>query len=234
MSNIHSVDFGNDNEPVLIFLKDGRVIKKEKEEAKKDPIINQLISNKEDSQYNKSFIRNDYFKTVLTNISEAEELFNKGRRDYVEDSQCYQRAQVWSYEWRKMNIYTSKTWIFFTRKYIRKYNFEWWFHVAPSVHVSTEEGIKERVLDLKYARSPLKLKDWTDIFIRDSTNCPVVDNYTDQADYPESSSCFVMKSSMYYYQPYELELEEINGIEKTVWIKDEVKRSYLQAFNQIL
>jgi hypothetical protein len=234
MSNIHSVDLGTNDEPVLVFLNDGRVIRRDRKEALKDPIINKYIEEKKASRNQKSLIRNEYYKTVLPNIRDVEDLFQNGRRDYLEDSQCYQRAHIWAYEWRNMNIYSSKTWIFFTRRYIRKYNFEWWFHVAPSVHVSTDEGIKERVLDLKYASAPLKLKSWSDIFIRDGSDCPVVEKYTDQADYPESSSCFVMKSSMYYYQPFELELEEINGIEKNTWIREEVKQSYLQAFKQNL
>jgi hypothetical protein len=36
---------------------------------------------------------------------------------------------------------------------------------------------------------------------------------------------------MYYYQPFELELKEVNGIEKSIWVKDEVARSYFEAFN---
>jgi len=234
MSNIHSIDLGTNDEPVLVYLNDGRVIRRERKEALKDPIINKFISPEKNSENPKSLIQNEYYKTVLPSIQDVEDLFQNGRRDYLEDSQCYQRAHIWAYEWRKKNIYSSKTWIFFTRRYIRKFNFEWWFHVAPSVHVSTHNGIKERILDLKYASAPLKLKNWTDIFIRDGSDCPIVENYTDQADYPESSSCFVMKSSMYYYQPFELELEEINGIEKSTWIREEVTQSYLQAFNQNL
>jgi hypothetical protein len=231
INNIQDIDLGKKNEPVLIFLKNGHVLRKEKKLALKDPEIVRFFKLSKKQSENSHFIHIDYYKSVLPSIRDVEDLFNTGRKDFIEDSQCYQRAHVWAYEWRKKNVYPSKTWIFFTRQYIRKYNFDWWFHVAPSVHVMMSEGIKERILDIKYATTPLKLKSWTDIFIRDGSNCPVVDKYTDQADYPESSSCFVMKSSMYYYQPFELELKEVNGIEKSIWVKDEVARSYFEAFN---
>lgn len=123
---------------------------------------------------------------------------------------------------------------FFTRKYIRKYKFEWWFHVAPMVHVVHDGEVKERIMDIKYSKGPLKLKQWTDIFMRDSAHCRVVDKYTDQANFPESGSCFVMKSSMYYYQPIDLELLEVQGQEKMRWLEPEVRHAYMDAFQVTL
>src|SRR5690606_5817297 len=132
------------------------------------------------------------------------------------------------------NLYSSKAWLFFTKKYIRKYKFEWWFHVAPMVHVVIDGEVKERVMDIKYARGPIKLKTWTDIFMRDRSDCPVVQKYSDHANYPESGTCFTMKSSMYYYQPIDLEKLERHQIEKNSWNAAEVQQAFMDALDVAL
>jgi len=181
-----------------------------------------------------NFIQDEtpYTPSILKNIDVARSYFYDSRTTHKEESQCFNRAHVWTYEWRtKKNLYSSKIWLFFTRKFIRKYKFEWWFHVAPMVHVIVDGQVKERVMDVKYARGPLKQKQWTDIFMRDNADCPVVQNYSDHANYPESGSCFVMKSSMYYYQPVDIEQKEVMGFEKTKWQESEVRQAFLEAFD---
>lgn len=181
----------------------------------------------------KSFF--SYTPSVLKNLDQAKEIFALARMDFKHESQCYNRAHIWAYEWRvNKAVYSSKAWLFFTRKFIRQNKFEWWFHVAPMVHVIDEGFVKERIMDVKYSRSPLPLKQWTDIFMRDNANCPVVEQYSDQADHPESGSCFVMKSSMYYYQPADLEELELSGAVRDTWLESEVRNAYLEAFDKTL
>jgi hypothetical protein len=122
-------------------------------------------------------------------------------------------------------------WVFFTRKYIREFSFDWWFHVSPYVHVVENGKVRERIMDVKYSRGPVKLKQWTDIFLRNDAPCPLVEKYTDHANYPEFGSCFVMKSSMYYYQPADLEWKEAFGLEKQAYLPSEIVAAYLEAFN---
>jgi hypothetical protein len=230
---IEDIDIGNQNEPVLLFLTNGKVKRLDKRTAFKKKEVLQFLKN--GKQKKAFFFKEDhYYKSILENYDQVENLFHLARREYKEESQCYHRAHVWAYEWRKMGVYSTKTWLFFSKKYIREHNFQWWFHVAPSVHVKTQDGIKERILDVKYGKSPQKLKDWTNIFIRDGSDCPIVEKYTDQADFPESNSCYIIKSSMYYFQPYELELHEINNISKTHWVKEEVQISYKDGFDILL
>lgn len=169
--------------------------------------------------------------SILKSVNKAQELFNQAPYKQKE-SQCYNKAHIWAYEWRTKNqLYSSKVWIFFTRKYIREYEFEWWFHVAPYVHVVVGDKVKERVMDRKYTKGPIKINEWSNIFMRNSAKCPVVDKYTDQADHPESAYCFLMKSSMYYYQPVDLEKLEMEGIDRTRWLYPEVKHAYQEAFD---
>lgn len=161
----------------------------------------------------------------------AKQLVKESRHTSKEETQCFNRAHVWTYEWRvKHNVYSNKIWIFFTRKYIRRYNFEWWFHVSPMVHMVVDGQVRERVLDVKYARSPHAIQKWADIFLRDDAKCPLVTSYADHANYPEAGSCFFQKSPMYYYQPVNLEFLDKFGTVMNSWREADVRQAYAEAF----
>lgn len=174
-----------------------------------------------------------YEATLLENIEKANEYFKEAK--YVKkESQCFNRAHIWSYEWFIDHALNSnKTWIFFTRRYIRKFKFKWWFHVSPSVRVMENGFPNEKVMDVKYARGPLSIKRWTDIFMLDKAPCPLVKTYSDYANYPETGSCFVMNTSMFYYQPFDIESKETWGTMKANWYDTEIKEAYLDAFDEV-
>lgn len=255
ISQVKDIDQGSNlDSEALIFLSNGRVIRVKKESTK---LLSQLqdarrektwlrfnVSSKllgevsvstdpykSDHSKNLTFINEPMFEpSILPSIDRARLLFNDAKLN-PKESQCYNRAHVWVYDWRiKNNVYSSKVWIFFTRKYIREHKFEWWFHVAPVVHVFTENEVKRRVMDIKYSRGPLSINRWTDIFMRNSAKCPIVEKYSDQADYPESASCFLMLTSMYYYQPVDLDLLERKGTIRNRWFYPEVKHAFEEAF----
>jgi len=253
-SPIHHIEEG---QPALVYFQNGRVAEisklpsedyyqAQKAQNKKYSVkvelnkLNQIVSIKKVfQQQNKSFLKmqfapGDYQKSILSSMDELIEIFKTGRKDFKNESQCFNRAHIWAYEWRKNHqIYSSKAWLFFTQQYIRKYKFEWWFHVAPVISFADQSRVKDRVMDIKYAHSPLSLKNWTDLFLRDNADCPVVSKFSDYADFPESGSCFVLKSTMYDYVPLDLEEEELSGIPKRKWIETEVKEAYFEAFNQL-
>lgn len=174
----------------------------------------------------------DFIPSVLGSYEQARNLFLEMRKSPVQESQCWQRAHVWSYEWRmKHDLFTSKAWIFFTRKYLRENpDFGWWFHVAPMVHVNMDGVIKERVMDRKHANGPQMIKRWTDTFIRDRSVCRVVDTYSDHANFQDSASCFLQKSSMYFLQPVDLELFEKFATPRSSWVEPELVDAYDKAF----
>lgn len=261
-TQIYDIDMGQPHEEPLIFLSTGQVVTLPLENKSLFHDLKLAIKNKKwflitinDEREIVSLkeipapptaIQNAGIKSVLNELpyepsilkdmNQARTLFYEARTGHHKDSQCYNRAHVWSYEWRtKRNVYSSKAWLFFTRRFIRKYQFEWWFHVAPMIHVVSDGAVRERVMDMKYStRGPLKLKQWTDIFVRDNSHCPVVEKYSDHANFPESGSCFVMKSSMYYYQPIDLEKLETKGVKKTRWLESEVRHAYEEAFKTTL
>lgn len=172
-----------------------------------------------------------YFPTILTDEAQANTLFSTLQYKH-KTSECFNRAHTWSYSLRKdHNVYTSKVWIFFTRKYIRKFDFPWWFHVAPIMHISDNGKVTERIADKKYATKVLPMKKWTDIFMRNSMECPLIETYSDYADYPETGWCYIMKTNMYYYQPIDLENLERDGTEKTAWNFFELQQAFKDALD---
>lgn len=254
-TQIHDIDMGSVNEEPLIFLTTGQVVTLKKWDKSRLDSLKEGMKKKswfkitlnEDKQIiqleniEAPFSRPPLLKrhsnapkftpSILKNLDQARSFFNEARSNARQVSECYNRAHVWTYEWRiNHQLYSSKVWLFFTRRFIRKYKFDWWFHVAPMVHVIVNGEVKERILDIKYAKGPTKLKTWTDIFLRDRADCPVVKKYSDQANHPESGSCFVMKSSMYFYQPVDLEQLELTGVERYLWTEAEVRNAYLDAF----
>lgn len=242
-SPVVDIDFGNGSEDIIVFHRSGKITRVSPrdnlriEELQKIRSALPLKINLEEmksfhSLMGVSAIETDYVPSVLNSFDEVRALFFEMRPSPVLHSECWQRAHVWAYEWRvKHNLFTSKAWIFFTRRYIRENpDLTWWFHVAPLVHVKIDGVIKERVLDRKYTNGPLSLKKWTDTFIRSRENCRLVDTYSDHANYQDSAACFLQKSSMYYVQPIDLELLEKFDTIRDSWVEAELVKAYAEAF----
>lgn len=163
----------------------------------------------------------------------AKQMFREQRHPSKEETQCFNRAMIWTYEWRvKHNFYSKKIWIFFTRKFVRRYNFDWWFHVSPLINVAIDGQIKERTMDAKYSGGPLEKNAWMKIFLRGSgAKCPYVQKYSDHANYPEAGWCFYQKSPMYYYQPIDLEYLDRFGTVRNRWVENDIRTAYAEAFD---
>jgi len=181
------------------------------------------------SHFNK--FNSPYNPSIIESIDLATTYFLEARKNHKE-SQCYNRAHIWTYEWRvKHGVFSSKIWLFFSPKFIRKFKFNWWFHVAPIFHVKEDNKIFLQVADVKYGNSLLNVKSWTDIFMRNNAKCPLITNYNEYADHPESAWCYAMTSPMYYYQPINLEMRDLEGKEMTVWNPSDVRNAYEEAFD---
>ena len=243
------VDISHDDDLTRIYLENGGVLKSNKTlhgveightykfQYSTDRIITLISPTNRHPRFNETTLKllnypdlfQSYFPTILPSTQRANELFNELEHQ-MNNSECFNRAHMWNYSWRiKHQLYTSKAWIFFTRKYIRKYDFQWWFHVAPLVHVALDDVVTERIADKKYSKRTQTMKEWTDIFMRNNVECPLIDLYSEYANYPETGWCYVMKTSMYYYQPVDLETYERDGIPKNTWNYLEVKQAYKDA-----
>ncbi|HXH76239.1 MAG TPA: protein-glutamine glutaminase family protein [Bacteriovoracaceae bacterium] len=255
-TQVYDLDMGAQmDEETLVFLSGGQVARinlQDREmldqlhEAKENKTWLQLTYNENNEVISASEIASPIeahrpsgmkslmsFTPSVIDSPEAALLIFKAARINPKDSQCFNRAQIWTYEWRaNNNLFTSKIWLFFTRKYIRKFAFKWWFHVAPYLHVMEAGQVYERVADLKYGKKgPMKVQQWTNIFLSNDSECPVVTSYSEQANYPETGWCYVMKSSMYYYQPIDLEVLDKDGKERNHWNPSEVRQAYKEAYD---
>lgn len=256
---VEAIDYPTSpGEEVLVFLSTGKVVrisqKKHNELAhlqeslasrlwlEIDTDHNRYITRIKSSptptrfeRFNKDFQHtsaDSYRPSTLRSLDWAKKYFSESKRNEKE-SQCYNRAHVWSYEWfKKHKFNSSKVFIFFTRKFIREHNFTWWFHVAPSVLVSINGKTRERVMDMKYTAGPTMLKDWIRRFIKtENPGCLSVSSYSEYANFPENGNCYIMKASMYHYWPLDLENEELHGTIKETWVPEEIKTAYLEAFD---
>lgn len=173
-----------------------------------------------------------YVPTTIKDMATAKKYFKEARYN-PKDSQCFNRAMIWTYEWWKNHsLKSNKILIFFTRTYIRRYNFEWWFHIAPYVHIKDGEKVVERVMDVKYGRGPMEFGKWTNLFMRNDAPCPVITKYSEYADYPYTGECFIFRTHMYTYQPADLQMYDAWGYQKDKFNMDEVRGAYLEAFDE--
>jgi hypothetical protein len=257
-TQIHDIDYGDGkNDEVLVFLKSGHVAKlrghhevlnshfmksKSKDEwyvVKMDDqrVIVDLVKTDplfEHSPNKDEFLPapTDYVPTTIASMVIAKRYHREARYN-PKDSQCFNRAMIWTYEWwRKHSLKSNKLLIYFSRTYIRRYNFEWWFHIAPYVHVMENGKVVERVLDVKYTNGPRQFQDWANIFLRNDAPCPVITKYSDYADYPYTGECFFQRTHMYTYQPADLQMYEAWNFKKENFILDEVRGAYLEAFDE--
>ncbi len=174
----------------------------------------------------------NYVPTTIADMKLAQKYFKEARYN-PKDSQCFNRAHVWSYEWwRKHSLRSNKILIYFTRNYIRRYNFEWWFHIAPLVHVMENGKVVERVMDVKYSSRPTEVQKWANIFLRNDAPCTVITKYSDYADYPYTGECYFQRANMYTYQPADLQMNEAWGYTKNSFLMNEVRQAYQEAFDE--
>lgn len=255
ITHIHEIDYGAPGDDVLVLLSSGHVaiiagnqkseILKLEDIQKQRKMIQLILGNKreiesyeiipQEKALSVPLIGDEIYEpTRVENMEEARKLFEMARfKD--KESQCFNRAHSWVYEWFiKSTLYSNKTWLFFTRKYIRKYKFEWWFHVAPSIQVMEEGMPREKIMDIKYTRGPISIKRWTDIFMRNDADCPLVSTYSDYANYPETGWCYTMRTSMFYYQPFDIEMKETWGTVKSNWNESDVQQAFLDALDETI
>lgn len=167
------------------------------------------------------------FEPTTVSSSEATNIFRRMRRDYQNNSQCYNRAHIWAYEeWKKTKLNSLKVFLFFTNRYIRNYRYKWWFHVSPMVN--TPGG--ELVLDRRYTSGPRTKDNWTKNFIYSGRKCPVVNNYYDYRNNQESEDCYMIPVSMYFWQPRDILKRDNGGSVKTQFYQSEINHAYWEAF----
>ncbi len=171
------------------------------------------------------------FTPTEMTLSEAKAVFNSMDGATKRNSQCFNRAHGWAYDmFTSKNVNSMKMFIFFTRKYIEDFKYNWWFHVSPYVMVKTEAGVEERVMDRSFSDGPDKLKVWTDYFIKSKETCKVAAKYSDFYKNQWSNHCFLIRANMFYRSPKDLEKLETEGRQELGWNIAEIQEARKQAF----
>ncbi len=170
----------------------------------------------------------DGYTLTSQSYSANKSLFRWMRNDLSGNSECYNRAHVWSWEmYKRLGHKSGKMFLFFTRRYINEYRYKWWFHVAPMINQHGEP--QHMILDRQYTRGPLRMHDWTDIFMRNDPHCPVVDRYSSYSQNQYSRYCYLIPASMYYWQPYNLDRLERYHTQKWGFVQSQVNHAYNDA-----
>jgi hypothetical protein len=175
--------------------------------------------------------RPDFEPTVLPNMEEAMNIFNRSNPDYKRISECSDRAHVWSYEeFKKTGTKSMKAFVFFSADYITAFRFKWWFHVAPMYKVNNNGTIQDLVMDFRYTDRPMAVKEWTDNFVYTKRDCKITKKFSDYEAVPQSESCWLIFETMHYKLPFEIYDQELKGKYKAEIPDAEIKDSYRFAF----
>lgn len=250
-STINSIDLSEEGEEALLLLDNGRVVFVEDESLLMDKNLlgaaveveasedNRLISiqsiPEEALPQQEEFLESpaeEETPTIFPNEAAATKIFNDFNTSWKSQTECTDRAHIWAYEeWKEHGMISQKVFMFFTNTYIRRYNYHWWFHVSPYSLVQNGDEVVERVMDRRYSRRILSMKNWSDIFIRSRKACPETTyrHYRQNKNGPEH--CFHVKSAMYYRLPLHVRGLEDQGIKKTRFNTSEVNFSY-RAFTR--
>lgn len=253
-STIHSIDKGENGNPHLVRFNNGRAafIDEEKyalfTDAKSGQEQNILLKVYVDQSNNISEFQDHgviedegeeenapqpvpFRPTVVKTNNEALKIFNKMRKDYTQNGECFNRAHIWTVEENKRSGKNlMKIFMFFTERYIRKYNYHWWFHVTPMVYVGNSKS--PRTLDRRYNSGPRQTKAWSDGFIKSKKTCKKVTKFDDFFLNQQKQDCYHIHTSMYYVVPRDIEKRDLTGVEKTSFSEKEIMKAYKNAFRR--
>lgn len=160
-----------------------------------------------------------YIPTDLGTYEKADMIFktlnDAGRRQ--RKSQCFNRAYVWSkHMYKRHGVKSLKVLIYYSRMYRKNIRgSKWWFHIAPVV----KAGGELYAMDREFRRKPETIKDWQNYFTFKIPNknydCRMITHYSEFQDNYESKTdwCFTQLTSMYYWEPRDIEKVEKEGIQ---------------------
>lgn len=184
------------------------------------------------STYDPSILQN----APITNFqsrADMMEVFKSQRKKLKRKSQCYNRAHIWSHEMQKKRymgekIFPGKIWVFYSKYFIKRIGYKWWFHISPYAKLKGQD----MVLDRTFLKEPLSPDDWVQSFFkRRSIKCNEVNRYSDYKNYQRSADCFLIKTSLYYWQPHQIRKAESKGKERTKLTYGSLKKAYRNALS---
>ena len=219
--NNNNVSFIEENDQILSYVQEST--------SENNPVLDQFYDRSlpsfsvstlpTSSRYSDA----NYIPTNFQSVNDVQKLMDQLKINEKSKSECYQRAHLWAIEMVQMaNIQSEKVFLFFSEKYMREYNFHWWFHVAPLVLINNQE----RVVDPSFFDQPADMQTWVNFFMHSHPTCKTVSNYSDYDNHQEEEYCFLRKLPMYYFEPTEVEARDEKGEVISDWIEGQVSQAY--------
>jgi hypothetical protein len=177
----------------------------------------------------------DDFKPSKVSIDTFSQLMREMKGGHKPHSQCFNRAHYWAWQLdSKLKVKTVKVFIFFRKEFIQIDKFDWWFHVAPGVYLDGEDS-EIQILDKFLWDGPVPISYWQTHFLRmggsDRDKCKMITRYSDYVNNTFKEHCYIMFAAQQYWQPFELEKLEKDGIRKAPEMNmKEVLSAKRQAF----
>jgi len=148
-----------------------------------------------------------YQPSLLSNQNDGRRLFDSldSYSDADLSDNCFARAHYWSRDMEiNFDIQSMKVFVLFTPLYRNKYNFNWWYHVAPYVPLQNEGLEKSQVFDPSYEKAPKPLQDWVFHFAAQAKDCRVAKTLSEYYDNLALGGCVIITANMYHYTPSDL------------------------------
>lgn len=130
-------------------------------------------------------------------------------RYYDVNDDCFNRAQYWSRTLQHGQAElgderrTDKVFIFFSQAYTKKFDHNWWYHVAPVVYYGDEDT--PWAFDPTFVDEPVTLKEWLYTFDQNTDgNCKEISSVDEYYAYNGEPICMYVVASMYNYVPSDL------------------------------
>jgi hypothetical protein len=178
---------------------------------------------------NSPFVDTEYHPTVLSSFLDAQHLLNQMRGDFLGDSQSFNLSHIWAYEtYKKEKVKSQKAFLFFSDAFIRRTKNKYWFHVSPLVHYQTRElKVEEVILDKVLGPNPLTVDVWVSQLMKQKIHCPIKKTYSEAK---EARDCALVKTSMYYWQPKDLEALEQERLFRVNFFDFELQTAFGASF----
>jgi hypothetical protein len=84
------------------------------------------------------------------------------------------------------------------------------------------------VLDWSFTESALRMKDWTDEFVKSKHECLIANSYSEYESLNHSTSrhCILRKVPMYVHAPADIEAVDSRGESRTYFRNSDIEHAY--------
>ncbi|MBD64660.1 MAG: hypothetical protein CME62_05610 [Halobacteriovoraceae bacterium] len=183
----------------------------------------------------------NYTPSVINSEQELKNIFyslpNTNKWTAKPLTQCFNRAHFWAkYMEDKFSVDSMKIFIYFTQKFQREVSDKWWFHVASLINFNGELY----VLDNTFFNRPVTIKTWEEYFLRKLYRGNGLEDYRCKninfmSEYHDSKNqnkeyCNIQITSMYYWEPKDMEQLEVDQIPRDQFEKAELLTAVKNIF----